>query len=96
MSLSPIGLFTTPVDCSPPGSSVYGILQLRVLEWENRALKSIQIALFPSEKSHFPSDFFFFFFKFYCKSDQLADIAMKDKEGPAFLELIVLFEEDKL
>ena len=22
-----------PVDCSPPGSSVYGILQARVLEW---------------------------------------------------------------
>ena len=22
-----------PVDCSPPGSSVYGILQARILEW---------------------------------------------------------------
>ena len=22
-----------PVDCSPPGSSVHGILQARVLEW---------------------------------------------------------------
>ena len=22
-----------PIDCSPPGSSVYGILQARVLEW---------------------------------------------------------------
>ena len=22
-----------PKDCSPPGSSVYGILQVRVLEW---------------------------------------------------------------
>ena len=22
-----------PMDCSPPGSSVYGILQARVLEW---------------------------------------------------------------
>ena len=22
-----------PVDCSPPGSTVYGILQARILEW---------------------------------------------------------------
>ena len=22
-----------PVDCSPPGSSVHGILQVRILEW---------------------------------------------------------------
>ena len=22
-----------PVDCSPPGSSVHGILQARILEW---------------------------------------------------------------
>ena len=22
-----------PMDCSPPGSSVYGILQARILEW---------------------------------------------------------------
>ena len=26
-------LFCDPVDCSPPGSSVRGILQARVLEW---------------------------------------------------------------
>ena len=37
-SLSPVRLFATPwtcdpVDCSPPGSSVHGILQARVLEW---------------------------------------------------------------
>ena len=25
--------FVTPVDCSPPGSSVHGILQARILEW---------------------------------------------------------------
>ena len=23
----------TPMDCSPPGSSVHGILQARILEW---------------------------------------------------------------
>ena len=26
-------LWKTPMDCSPPGSSVHGILQARVLEW---------------------------------------------------------------
>ena len=26
-------LFCDPVDCSPPGSSVHGILQVRILEW---------------------------------------------------------------
>ena len=25
--------FATPVDCSPPGSSVHGILQARILKW---------------------------------------------------------------
>ena len=25
--------FVTPMDCSPPGSSVHGILQARILEW---------------------------------------------------------------
>ena len=32
-SLSHVQLFVTPVCCSPPGSSVHGILQARVLEW---------------------------------------------------------------
>ena len=31
--LSRVRLFVTPVDCSPPGSSVRGILQARILEW---------------------------------------------------------------
>ena len=26
-------LFCNPIDCSPPGSSVDGILQVRILEW---------------------------------------------------------------
>jgi len=32
-SLSHVRLFEDPVDCSPPGSSVHGISQARVLEW---------------------------------------------------------------
>ena len=27
-----VWLFVTPMDCSPPGSSVHGILQARILE----------------------------------------------------------------
>ena len=32
-SLRCFQVFATPVDCSPPGSSVLGILQARMLEW---------------------------------------------------------------
>ena len=32
-SLNHVQLFPTPTDCSPPGSSVHGISQARVLEW---------------------------------------------------------------
>ena len=28
-----LSLFATPIDCSPPGPSVHGILQARTLEW---------------------------------------------------------------
>ena len=31
--LSCVWLFCDPMDCSPPGSSVHGILQARILEW---------------------------------------------------------------
>ena len=30
---SPVWLFCNPMDCSPPGSSVHGILHARILEW---------------------------------------------------------------
>ena len=29
----PVPTISSPMDCSPPGSSVYGILQPRLLEW---------------------------------------------------------------
>ena len=35
-----------PVDCSPPGSSVHGIFQARVLEWG-----AIAFSVFPAAKS---------------------------------------------
>ena len=33
MSLSCAQLFCDPLDYSPPGSSIHGILQARILEW---------------------------------------------------------------
>ena len=33
-SLSRVHLFCDPMDCSPPGSSVRGISQARILEWD--------------------------------------------------------------
>ena len=32
-SISTVGLFRNPTDCSPPGFSVHGIFQATVLEW---------------------------------------------------------------
>ena len=32
-SLSHVQLLETPMDCSPPGSSIHGIWEARVLEW---------------------------------------------------------------
>ena len=36
--LSHVGFFGTSIDCSPPGSSVHGLLHLRILEWVVNAL----------------------------------------------------------
>ena len=46
-SLSRVWLFAPPWNCSPPGSTVYGILQARVLEW---------IAISFSRVSSWPKD----------------------------------------
>ena len=32
-TLRQVQLFETPIDCSPPGSSVHGIITARILEW---------------------------------------------------------------
>ena len=34
-----------PMDCSPPGSSVHGTLQARVLEWGATALSVMKLSL---------------------------------------------------
>ena len=38
-------ILSDPMDCSPPGSSIHGIFQARVLEWGAIALSEISVAL---------------------------------------------------
>ena len=40
--------FSDPMDCSPPGSSVYGIFQARVLEWGTIAFSVREVTLLKS------------------------------------------------
>ena len=47
--LQSVQLFATPSNCSPPGSSVHGILQARILEWASRALLQ---GIFPTQGSN--------------------------------------------
>ena len=47
-----------PMDCSPPGSSIHGIFQARVLEWDAIAFSKIHVnnfktAMFLSSQNHF-------------------------------------------
>ena len=45
--LSHVQLFATPMGCSPPGSSVHGNFQVRILEW---------VAISSSRRSSWPRD----------------------------------------
>ena len=45
-----VQLFATLVDCSPPGSSVHGILQARILEWV--AMPSFRGSSPPRDRTH--------------------------------------------
>ena len=42
-----------PIDCSPPGSSVHGILQARILEWV--AMPSSKVSSNPGMELRSPS-----------------------------------------
>ena len=46
-SISPVQFFCDSMDCSPPGSSVNGISQARILEW---------VVVFFSRESSQPKD----------------------------------------
>ena len=45
-SLSHVRLFADPMDCNPPGSSIHGILQARILEWVAITMKNVNILHF--------------------------------------------------
>ena len=47
---SHVWLFCNPMHCSPPGSSVHGIFQTRILEWV--AMPSSRGSSWPSDQTH--------------------------------------------
>ena len=47
---SHVQLFVTPVDCSPPGSSVHGILQARIMEWVG--MRSSRESFWPRDRNY--------------------------------------------
>ena len=49
-SLSCVCLFWDPMDCSPPGSSVHEILQVRILEWV--VISSSRGSSWPRDQTH--------------------------------------------
>ena len=49
-SLNHVQLFCNPMDCSPPGSSVHGILQTKVLEWV--AIYFSRVSSWPRNGTH--------------------------------------------
>ena len=51
-SLQSCPTLCNPVNCSPPGSSVYGILQARILEWA--AMLSTSRSSRPRDQTHGP------------------------------------------
>ena len=44
-----------PMDCSPPGSSVHGIFQARVLEWGAIAFSDIHTTIYKTDKQQGPT-----------------------------------------
>ena len=48
---------SNPMDCSPPGSSVHGILRARVLEWGAIAFSKVNVYVVLKKKKKKKSDF---------------------------------------
>ena len=55
-----------PMDCSPPGSSIRGIFQARVLEWGAIALETFKMFLPFGSVISFSFSFFFFLAYMLC------------------------------
>ena len=54
-SVSQVRLFCDPVDCSPPGSSVHGVFQAKILEWV--AISSSRGSSQPRDQTHGSCDY---------------------------------------
>ena len=70
-SLQSCPTLSDPMDCSPPGSSVHGILQARVLEWGAIAFSAAPITAWQieGEKVEVVTDSLFLGFKIAVDSD---------------------------
>ena len=71
-----------PMDCSPPGSSVHGILQARIMEWvavpASSSTQGLNLCLSPAMAGRF--FFFFFFFLPLVPAEKPIDSARKKKK----------------
>ena len=76
--LSCVRLFCDPMDHSPPGSSVHGIFQARILEWVAIDFPSIYNSMLLSWKSVIP---FWFLWVHYKKKKKGIYICRKRPEG---------------
>ena len=84
-SLSCVWLYASPYGlCGPPGSSVHGILQARILEWV--AISSSRGSSWPRDRAHI-----------FCTSCTVADSSAEPPEKPPSLCVCVrisLFSKD--
>ena len=53
--LSHVWLFSDSVDCSPPGSSVHGIIQARIMVLKKKKKKRMEWAAIPFSRGIFPT-----------------------------------------
>ena len=63
-----------PMDCGPPGSSIHGIFQARVLEWG-------AIALEPNKSTYFISTYLGLFKKKQYMNRELPDVQAEFRKG---------------
>ena len=59
-----------PIDCSPPGSSVHGILQVRILEWVAIPFSKLSSVI----PSYFPKSHFYFILFIYLAVPHLSSM----------------------
>ena len=66
-----------PTDCSPPGSSIHGIFQARVLEWGAIAFSAIHISYY--HLNHYSSC------HHHCEDGHKQSLSSRSREGPPYV-----------